>query len=72
MNYKLFNSYNLSISAKNIFNSRILKCIFDNAPGRSLNFMLKKSFNELYKNFNINFFSFSCKDLFLTHQILQV
>ncbi len=44
MNYKLFNSYNLSISAKNIFDKKYSEAYEYNAPGRSLNFMLKKSY----------------------------
>lgn len=44
MNYKLFNSYNLSISAKNIFDKKYSEAYEYNAPGRSLNFILKKSY----------------------------
>ena len=44
MNYKLFNSYNLSFSAKNIFDKKYSEAYEYNAPGRSLNFMLKKSY----------------------------
>ena len=45
MNYKLFNSYNLSISAKNIFDKKYSEAYEYNAPGRSLNFMLKRATN---------------------------
>ena len=44
MNYKLYNSYSLSISAKNIFDKKYSEAYEYNAPGRSLNFMLKKSY----------------------------
>ena len=44
MNYKLFDSYNLSISAKNIFDKKYSEAYEYNAPGRSLNFMLKTNY----------------------------
>ena len=44
INLKLFNSYNLSISANNIFDKKYSEAYEYNAPGRSLNFMLKKSY----------------------------
>ncbi len=43
-NYKLFNYYNLNISAKNILDKRYSEAYEYKAPGRSLNFMLKKSY----------------------------
>ena len=43
-NYKLFDTYNLNVSAKNILNKRYSEAYEYKAPGRSLNFMLKKSY----------------------------
>ncbi len=43
-NYKLFDDYNLNISAKNILDKRYSEAYEYKAPGRSLNFMLKKSY----------------------------
>lgn len=43
-NYKLFDAYNLNISAKNILDARYSEAYEYKAPGRSLNFMLKKSY----------------------------
>ena len=43
-NYKLFNTYNLNISAKNILNARYSEAYEYKAPGRSINFMLKKNY----------------------------
>ena len=43
-NYKLFDTYNLNISAKNILDKRYNEAYDYKAPGRSLNFMLKKSY----------------------------
>ena len=44
INYKLFDTYNLNISAKNILDKRYSEAYEYKAPGRSLNFMLKKSY----------------------------
>ena len=44
LNYKLFDDYNLNISAKNILDKRYSEAYEYKAPGRSLNFMLKKSY----------------------------
>ena len=44
INYKLFNTYDLSISAKNILDKRYSEAYEYKAPGRSLDFMLKKSY----------------------------
>ena len=44
INYKLFNTYNLNMSAKNILDKRYSEAYEYKAPGRSLNFMLKKSY----------------------------
>ena len=44
LNYKLFNSYNFSLSAKNIFNKRYSEAYEYKAPGRTLNFNLKKNY----------------------------
>lgn len=43
-NYKLFDTYNLNISAKNILNKGYSEAYEYKSPGRSLNFMLKKSY----------------------------
>ena len=43
-NYKLFNTYDLNISAKNILNEKYSEAYEYKAPGRSINFMLKKSY----------------------------
>ena len=43
-NYKLFDTYNLNISAKNILDKRYSEAYAYKAPGRSINFMLKKSY----------------------------
>ena len=43
-NYKLFDTYNLNISAKNILDARYSEAYEYKAPGRSVNFMLKKSY----------------------------
>ena len=43
-NYKLFNTYNLNISAKNILNKKYSEAYEYKAPGRSLNIMFKKSY----------------------------
>ncbi len=43
-NYKLFNTYDLNISAKNILNEEYSEAYEYKAPGRSINFMLKKSY----------------------------
>ncbi len=43
-NYKLFDTYDLNISAKNIFDKRYSEAYEYKAPGRSVNFMLKKSY----------------------------
>ena len=42
--YKLFDTYNLNISAKNILGARYSEAYEYKAPGRSINFMLKKSY----------------------------
>ena len=44
LNYKLFDTYNLSISARNITDKRYSEAYEYKAPGRALNFMLNKSF----------------------------
>ena len=44
LNYKLFDDYNLNISAKNILDKRYSEAYEYKAPGRSLNFMLKTSY----------------------------
>ena len=44
LNYKLFDTYNLSISARNITDKRYSEAYEYKAPGRSLNFMLNRSF----------------------------
>ena len=44
MNYKLFNAYNLNISAKNIFNKKYSEAYEYKAPGRSMNLKLRKQF----------------------------
>ena len=43
-NYKLYNTYNLNISAKNILDARYSEAYEYKAPGRSINFMLKKNY----------------------------
>jgi len=43
-NYKLFNAYNLNISAKNILNKKYSEAYEYKAPGRSVNLKLKKQF----------------------------
>ena len=43
-NYKLFDTYNLNISAKNILDARYSEAYEYKAPGRSVNLMLKKSY----------------------------
>ena len=43
-NYKLYNTYNLNISAKNILDARYSEAYEYKAPGRSINFMIKKSY----------------------------
>jgi vitamin B12 transporter len=43
-NYKLFDTYDLNISAKNILDARYSEAYEYKAPGRSVNFMLKKSY----------------------------
>ena len=44
INYKLFNTYDFNMSAKNILDKRYSEAYEYKAPGRSLNFMLKKSY----------------------------
>ena len=44
INYKLFNTYDLNLSAKNILDKNYSEAYEYKAPGRSLNFMLKKSY----------------------------
>ena len=44
INYKLFNAYNLNISAKNIFNKKYSEAYEYKAPGRSMNLKLRKQF----------------------------
>ena len=43
-NYKLFDTYNLNISAKNILDARYSDAYEYKAPGRAINFMLKKNY----------------------------
>jgi vitamin B12 transporter len=43
-NYKLFDTYNLNISAKNILDARYSDAYEYKSPGRSINFMLKKNY----------------------------
>ena len=43
-NYKLFDTFNLNISAKNILDKRYSEAYEYKAPGRSVNFILKKSY----------------------------
>ena len=43
-NYKLFNAYNLNISAKNILNKKYSEAYEYKAPGRSMNLKLRKQF----------------------------
>ena len=43
-NYKLFNTYNLNISAKNILNEGYSEAYGYKSPSRSFNFMLRNSF----------------------------
>ena len=42
--HKLFNTYNLNISAKNILDERYSEAYEYKAPGRAINFMLKKNY----------------------------
>ena len=44
INYKLFNAYNLNISAKNISNKKYSEAYEYKAPGRSINLKLRKQF----------------------------
>ena len=44
LNYKLFKAYNLNFSAKNIFDKNYSEAYEYKAPGRSLNFMISKSY----------------------------
>ena len=44
INYKLFNSYNLTLSAKNLFDKKYSEAYEYKAPGRSLGFMLNKNY----------------------------
>ena len=44
LNYKLFDTYNLNISAKNITDKRYSEAYEYKAPGRSFNFMIGKNF----------------------------
>jgi vitamin B12 transporter len=44
LNYKMFDTYNLNISAKNIFDKNYSEAYEYKAPGRSLNFMINKSY----------------------------
>ena len=44
LNYKLFEAYNLNFSAKNIFDKNYSEAYEYKAPGRSLNFMISKSY----------------------------
>jgi vitamin B12 transporter len=44
MKYKLLGTYNLNISAKNILDARYSEAYEYKAPGRSINFMLKKNY----------------------------
>jgi len=43
-NYKLFDTYNLNISAKNILDKRYSEAYEYKAPGRSINLMLKRNY----------------------------
>ena len=43
-NYRLFNTYNLNISSKNIFDKKYSQAYQYKAPGRSISFTLKQSF----------------------------
>ena len=44
LNYKLFNNYNLNLSARNIFDKNYSEAYEYKAPGRSFNFMINKSY----------------------------
>ncbi len=44
LNYKIFDSYNLNISARNITDQRYSEAYEYKAPGRSFNFMIGRSF----------------------------
>ena len=44
LNYKLFDTYNLNISARNITDMRYSEAYQYKAPGRSFNFMIGRSF----------------------------
>ena len=44
LNYKLFDTYNLNISARNITDKRYSEAFEYKAPGRSFNFMIGRSF----------------------------
>jgi outer membrane cobalamin receptor len=43
-NYKLFDNYNLNISAKNILNKEYSEAYEYKSPSRSFNFMLRKTY----------------------------
>ena len=44
LNYKIFDTYNLNISAKNIFDRNYSEAFEYKAPGRSFNFMINKTY----------------------------
>ena len=44
LNYKIFDKYNLNISAKNMLDKRYSEAYEYKAPGRSINFVLNSSF----------------------------
>ena len=44
LNYKLFDTYNVNISARNITDKRYSEAFEYKAPGRSFNFMIGRSF----------------------------
>tara|TARA_A100001011_G_C14307215_1_gene843698 strand:- start:388 stop:2322 length:1935 start_codon:yes stop_codon:yes gene_type:complete len=44
LNYKLFDTYNLNLSARNIFDKNYSEAYEYKAPGRSLNFMINRSY----------------------------
>lgn len=44
MNYKIYDTYSLNMSAKNMFNKNYSEAYEYKAPGRSLNFMISKSY----------------------------
>ena len=44
LNYKIFDTYNLNISAKNIFDRNYSEAYEYKAPGRSFNFMINKAY----------------------------